>query len=578
MHAIFTPLYLSRLDQVVYNIDEEEAFLGKVPKEGTIQFDYVESKSTKNTEAGRFLAPSEVKVVALRRLLTKLEMGIRLNVLENVIHEYRFRLEQLALFEKIFPADRIADTAKMYAIIICHLVPVNSFHVASDSPMSWPWPMPGEAVLGPAVVRRVIDLVGPYWSFNPENPTGSYRLDMSTIYDHYLLLRLMELSSEENSERQAAGKMDASQLGNWECFRNVRFEPEPGAGLSKLGEVELNSNSTVLRASGVWQFDFQSYRRPPSEAAALTLGAFNDVKMTFIEVIQDTACRRTRRAKNETEQALENALYFIRWRLQGVWLTAKQIYSLICVYEAHTRSNQGKIELFTALWDLLLDEENLATVWRIFEAEDRRQLMTRMGHLVLFNPMDPDGPYRLDFSQREEAIVAQILIKLALEEPGDNALHQRYEDEAWDIPRSWLDHLPEEGVWEVTYRTCKGKRKDLRAKLAVQTLGWEGIEEVEEEVEVGAGVDLVNELNEVELRVMREKFELFDLDASGDIDRGELKQVVQELDTALSGLSFDPTDEQMDEIMAHYDADGDGTANPNRTVTRTVTPTPLQVL
>ena len=42
-------------------------------------------------------------------------------------------------------------------------------------------------------------------------------------------------------------------------------------------------------------------------------------------------------------------------------------------------------------------------------------LYSRMGHLVLFNVMAPDGPYRLDFSSREESIVAQILIHLAIE-------------------------------------------------------------------------------------------------------------------------------------------------------------------
>ena len=168
---------------------------------------------------------------------------------------------------------------------------------------------------------------------------------------------------------------------------------------------------------------------------------------------------------------------------------------------------------------------------------------------------------RLDFSQREQLIVAQILIKLAVEEPGDNAFDQRFDGEPWETPRSWLERVPEEGIWEITYKTQKGYRKDLRAKLATTILGWEGIEEVVEEVKVGAGVDLVNELTDAERQVMREKFELFDLDQSGDIDRHELKAVVQELDVALSGLNFDPTDEQMDEIMAHYDADGDGTVN-----------------
>ena len=90
-----------------------------------------------------------------------------------------------------------------------------------------------------------------------------------------------------------------------------------------------------------------------------------------------------------------------------------------------------------------------------------------MGHLLLFNVMDPDGPYRssalpctpprqhlltlrgrLFFSSREDTIVAKILIELAIREDGENVFEERFapdpseEGELYTTPKSWLQTLP----------------------------------------------------------------------------------------------------------------------------------------
>jgi hypothetical protein len=50
----------------------------------------------------------------------------------------------------------------------------------------------------------------------------------------------------------------------------------------------------------------------------------------------------------------------------------------------------------------------------------------RIGYLNIFNPCKPEGAWELDLSRREERVVAKILIGLALQEPGENWIHQGF--------------------------------------------------------------------------------------------------------------------------------------------------------
>ena len=86
------------------------------------------------------------------------------------------------------------NRAKLYSTLVCHLVPILDFHVGPDTPMAWPFKMPGEEFVGgEPVVKRMVSILRRSWSFNPHNPTGRYQLDMSNRYDHFLMMRLMEV-------------------------------------------------------------------------------------------------------------------------------------------------------------------------------------------------------------------------------------------------------------------------------------------------------------------------------------------------------------------------------------------------
>lgn len=74
-------------------------------------------------------------------------------------------------------------------------------------------------------------------------------------------------------------------------------------------------------------------------------------------------------------------------------------------------------------------------------------------YLSLFNPLRPDGPHVLDLSIREEHVVASMLIRMALKEPGENVVDEKFNNERYETPSSWLEDLPTQGIWSLTYQT-----------------------------------------------------------------------------------------------------------------------------
>merc|ERR1711998_181309 len=64
------------------------------------------------------------------------------------------------------------------------------------------------------------------------------------------------------------------------------------------------------------------------------------------------------------------------------------------------------------------------------------------------------------------------------------------------------------------------------------------------------------ELTEEQKQEIKEAFDLFDTDGSGDIDEKELK-------VAMKALGFDPTDEEVSQLINSLDSDGGGTIDFN---------------
>merc|ERR1719265_1950062 len=95
--------------------------------------------------------------------------------------------------------------------------------------------------------------------------------------------------------------------------------------------------------------------------------------------------------------------------------------------------------------------------------------------------MDPDGWWQINLSTKDERAVTKMLVYLALAEPGENWLGERFGErverisDAWELPKSWTDDecegTPNKGFLEMTYFTsAKQVRLEMRRSLIKRCL------------------------------------------------------------------------------------------------------------
>jgi Ran GTPase-activating protein (RanGAP) involved in mRNA processing and transport len=108
-----------------------------------------------------------------------------------------------------------------------------------------------------------------------------------------------------------------------------------------------------------------------------------------------------------------------------------------------------RVQALLLLFNRIVDVENIneKIVEGIpFSVMEKREINHRIGNLNLFNPMFPDHEYWLDLRYREQREVAKILIKLAVEEPGQNWVNESFcrtktadPTPGWELPKHWAE-------------------------------------------------------------------------------------------------------------------------------------------
>ena len=135
------------------------------------------------------------------------------------------------------------------------------------------------------------------------------------------------------------------------------------------------------------------------------------------------------------------------------------------------------LEIAVAMFGRCIDMLQFKRVIYFFSNRERDGLYKRLGPLNAMNPMDPDGWWKINLKTADERAIVEMLVYLAVAEPGENWLGERFGDkvdklrEGWELPRGWIEEVPHIGFIELVYFTsAKQVRIDCRRSLIPRCL------------------------------------------------------------------------------------------------------------
>uniref|UniRef100_K3WJ75 EF-hand domain-containing protein n=1 Tax=Globisporangium ultimum (strain ATCC 200006 / CBS 805.95 / DAOM BR144) TaxID=431595 RepID=K3WJ75_GLOUD len=150
-------------------------------------------------------------------------------------------------------------------------------------------------------------------------------------------------------------------------------------------------------------------------------------------------------------------IFNLQWLLAMRWLTAQQAVRLLSVWPVAFEG--ARVDLVCLLFDRVTDLHNFNGVLSALHEPEAAQCFYRFGWLNIWTPLVPDNYYELNLSLYEEREVAKALVRLAIDEPGENWQHETFgwsRDElipGWELNMSWLKDggFPEKGFLCLEY-------------------------------------------------------------------------------------------------------------------------------
>ncbi|KAG1701881.1 hypothetical protein DVH05_010372 [Phytophthora capsici] len=173
-------------------------------------------------------------------------------------------------------------------------------------------------------------------------------------------------------------------------------------------------------------------------------------------------------------------VFNLQWCLSTRWITVQQAIHLLSVWPIAFATS--RCDLVCAIFDRITDLHNFSGVLSALTDDEVAQALYRLGMLNVLTPLWPDNYYELALARYEEREVAKALVRLAIDEPGENWQNEMFgwsRDEkipGWELNYSWLKDggFPEKGFLTLEYysgadKGC-GPVWPTRRELAAHTL------------------------------------------------------------------------------------------------------------
>lgn len=282
----------------------------------------------------------------------------------------------------------------------------------------------------PLCKKVVAKTVGASLWFQEGNMTGKYRLNLAEPADAAVAESCLLVNAWEVEVSRLSGRPNVSQRGNWEMLRNERYEDLPFK----------YTRAWILPTNGWLSFDYSSIRRPPGTARPMP-----------------EACEVAGYLRS-TQFGIDAKLKALRAVSVHMYLSAKELKNIVlCVPNGEARQ-----DFFCMLHTRVIDAGNLlcpAVFYApdIIQKEDRIAILSRIGHLHLLNPLQPEQiPFICQLSVYEQRSVIEFLVQLTVKEQGGKVMREMDGiDGGRQVPASWVDKGVPGGdmILRCTYQT-----------------------------------------------------------------------------------------------------------------------------
>lgn len=299
--------------------------------------------------------------------------------------------------------------------------------------------------------------LGPMWSYSDDNPTGHYKLNLESNFDRELANKVLSVNNFERQSRKDSDLADTSDDGHYMNFRNETYN----------GESFRWTGAWRVPANGILEFDYVSSERPRNDTVVLSkdyffelLSDLADENITDSEKLANVLQPYTRDEYFSTEQVRQIVRKFHESdaRVEAVVMCHRRVADLenflkVIMVELRTLSNGGE--------EYVWEDDDVPT------AEHDREInvvLSRLGWLNCWNPLDADVMYRLELENRDQNLVAQCLVELAVKEPGENWQGEHMNGKEFELPSTWIKEVPKKGFLEVHYYTDHLSDETMKSK------------------------------------------------------------------------------------------------------------------
>ncbi|CAJ1412792.1 unnamed protein product [Effrenium voratum] len=317
---------------------------------------------------------------------------------------------------------------------------------------------------------KMLTLCKEYLLFNPQSPSGHYKLDLSNTASAYVAQALALLDRWESGLAKRKELPDISENGDYSCIRNCLYAHEP---LLSRSYTLQRFDQWVIPEKEVLELDYVSNHRPDCHGALMNDSTFKK----FLIILQQAECDGPTQI-----QVTRNIAHHIN-------LSSMQMRQILGVYRTSELREEALITTFFRIVDI--HNEKIFRV-RYEEQAELDKLRSRLGYCTFFTYIQPEQVTNdFDFAKYDQRLAANIFFNLANAEKRDNISNFRYTlpDGTIDkleqgVPRSWdqFSRMPKEGSFHFTYKCSPQDRKFALRKSLLQQYGKWKVDVAEEQV------------------------------------------------------------------------------------------------